>query len=576
MKKYLLFNLLLVVTTLQISGQSLNTRAHWTSDEDLHDEGEIYWDITDSILTIWGTGGIGPYSYYQNKTTAPWRDLSDSFKRIRIKDSITIVGQDAFSGIGNITNVELPNSLIKINSYAFFHSYSLTNINIPVNITRIGERSFEGCPLSVVNVYWNTPISDVKISSFSSYSTATLIVPAGTKTLYEAAPVWQDFGLIIEREPAIPATSISISPKNTTLVAGSALQFVATVAPANATNKDVIWSSSNDAVASVDSSGKVNAIASGTTTITATTVDGGFVATSNVTVFEINAISITLNTTADSVSIGDSLQLIATINPTYASNKSIVWSSSNDAVATVDTTGKIIGVSEGTAVITATTNNGLTATCTITVYQKINNVSLSIPLKNIGQSIIFEFDIPAGGSVISSFALTLPEGLEVETSGIILTESLNEGLIVTSTPLGNNVWLFEVCQPIVLHNAVVTPTNMTYRISGSLANTYEITSRGSIDLSVSEATIPAYEVIAKNSATANVQIENIIYAFIANKMLTIDTQNNETIKMYSTSGKLVFTTDKTEGKISYSVANLPNGMYIVSSNKGWSAKVLKK
>jgi len=551
-------------------------------------------EIPNSVTTI----GRSAFSY------------CSSLKNIEIPNSVTFIGLSAFQGCSMLDSIEIPITVTKLTEHifsecislknfkisknvthilwsAFDGCTSLTSIDIPSNITNIDQWAFANCTnLKTVNVYWDGPLTISSTNVFSNYPEATLVVPAGTKDLYrvvKAENVWRHFGTIIERAPEVTVlvTSVSLLPGNTTLVAGSSLQLTATVAPSNATNKNVTWSSSNDAIATVDSQGKVTAHATGTATITVTTVDGSKTATCNVTVFEIAITSISLNTTSDSVFVGDVLPLIATINPSYASNKTVTWSSSNTEVATVDSAGNVSGISEGVAVITATASNGMTATCTITVYQKYNHVSVEIPLKYVGQSIIFEFDLPAGGNVKGSLALTLPEGLEIEISGITITESLSEGLVVTATPLGNNVWLFEVgvhqVGPLSMSLRSSTKnnplTNITYRISGVQSEAYELRLKGG-ELSLSSGNVPNYELVLRSGETANMQVSPEVNAFIANGELTVTTPDSETIKLYNSTGTLVYTVKKTAGKTTYSVSGLANGIYVVTGNK-WSVKVSK-
>lgn len=74
--------------------------------------------------------------------------------------------------------------------------------------------------------------------------------------------------------------------------------------------------------------------------------------------FNVPVTSITLNDTAATLIIGNSLQLTATVLPNDARNASVTWSSDNESVATVDKNGKVMAIGEGEAVITATTNDG--------------------------------------------------------------------------------------------------------------------------------------------------------------------------------------------------------------------------
>ena len=180
-----------------------------------------------------------------------------------------------------------------------------------------------------------------------------------------------------EAEPSVVSvTGVSLNQTTATLIAGEALQLTATVAPADATNKNVTWSSSSPTVASVDATGKITALAAGTATITVTTEDGNKTATCAVTVNpeEPSTIAVTgvsLNQTTATLIMENTLQLTATVAPTDATNQIVSWSSDNESVATVSNTGLITAIDKGTVNITVTTEDGnFTATCNVTVTSK--------------------------------------------------------------------------------------------------------------------------------------------------------------------------------------------------------------
>jgi O-glycosyl hydrolase len=158
--------------------------------------------------------------------------------------------------------------------------------------------------------------------------------------------------------PAVAVTGVSVSPATATVGVNSSTQLMATVAPANATNQNVTWSSSNAAVATVNSSGVVTGIAAGTATITVKTQDGDKTATSAITVNTIAVTGVAVTPTSASIFAGQTQQLAATVSPSNASNMSVTWSSSNTAVATVNSTGLVTGITQGTATITVTTVSG--------------------------------------------------------------------------------------------------------------------------------------------------------------------------------------------------------------------------
>ncbi|MBQ6637505.1 MAG: S-layer homology domain-containing protein [Lachnospiraceae bacterium] len=96
----------------------------------------------------------------------------------------------------------------------------------------------------------------------------------------------------------------------------------------------------------------------------------------------VNPKSINLNTTSATMYYGDSLTLTATVLPADATDKSVTWSSSNPAVATVSGgVVKATGKQAGTTIITAKTVNGLTATCEVTVYADNNSSNIFADIK---------------------------------------------------------------------------------------------------------------------------------------------------------------------------------------------------
>ena len=173
----------------------------------------------------------------------------------------------------------------------------------------------------------------------------------------------------------IPVSSVELDRSSLSLTKGGEYTLNATVKPDDATDKTVSWRSSNTSVATVDSNGKIKAIAGGSSTITATA--GGVSAKCSVTV-SVPVTSVSLNKTSLNLMVGDTETLSATIYPSDATNKNVTWKSSNTSVATVQS-GKVSAVGVGTAQITVTTNNGSKkATCTVTVSNKTDDYDFTI------------------------------------------------------------------------------------------------------------------------------------------------------------------------------------------------------
>ena len=171
-------------------------------------------------------------------------------------------------------------------------------------------------------------------------------------------------------EPApevIEVTSVSLNKTSLTLEIGESETLTATVLPSNATDKSVTWTSSDKSVVTVIN-GRITAVGAGAATITAKTSNGK-TAICSIIVKEpapeiIEVTSVSLNKTSLTLEIGASETLTATVLPSNATDKSVTWTSSDQAVATV-VNGKITAVGSGIATITATASNGKKASCTI-------------------------------------------------------------------------------------------------------------------------------------------------------------------------------------------------------------------
>ena len=150
---------------------------------------------------------------------------------------------------------------------------------------------------------------------------------------------------------------------------GTTLQIKADVQPATALDRTVSWTSSNPEVASVSAEGLVTALADGQTTITVTANDGSGVKAECTVTVKTKVETITLNEVNKTLEIGDTFQLTAVITPDDATDKTVVWSSGNESVATVSESGLVKALKPGMATITATAadGSGIKATCKIII-----------------------------------------------------------------------------------------------------------------------------------------------------------------------------------------------------------------
>lgn len=178
--------------------------------------------------------------------------------------------------------------------------------------------------------------------------------------------------LVTVSKGVVAVTSVSLNKTELSLTKGQSETLTATVKPDDATDKTVAWASSDSAIATVDASGKVTAVAGGNAVITAKA--GNQEAKCSVVV-SVPMESVSLNKTELFLEKGKSETLTATITPSDATENKVDWSSSNTAIATVDVNGKVTAVAGGSATITVKVGEK-TATCSITVTVSVESVSL--------------------------------------------------------------------------------------------------------------------------------------------------------------------------------------------------------
>ena len=191
--------------------------------------------------------------------------------------------------------------------------------------------------------------------------------------------------------PKIPVESVTLNKEEVTLKSGEGTMLVANILPETATNKAVKYVSSNTTVVTVDAKGNVKAKNPGDAIITVATQDGHKTASTKVKVIlpeegttdKDKVASVELNKNSLSLKIGEKEQLVATVLPTSAINKKVNYVTSDANIATVDANGTVEGISKGSVIITAITEDGnKKSICTVTVEEK-DSVEEVVPVTDI-------------------------------------------------------------------------------------------------------------------------------------------------------------------------------------------------
>jgi|GEM_PF-683926 len=270
-----------------------------------------------------------------------------NLESVVISNGVTFLSIGMFSGCGKLNSVSLPDSLERIGSYAFEYCTSLESISLPNGVTYIGEWAFAECSaLSRVNI--PNSVTGIGDSAFRyCNSLKTLSIPssvtiidhystpfAGENTMLQV--VDNSYALLFAKENNIKYTVVadpnrvalsSVSLDKSSLNIGINEIYKRTTpifSPSTATNKAVIWKSSDKSIATVDEYGHIEPVSLGTATITVTTFDGNKTATCTVTVVpEVVTIDTTVYDPNDKAVIDELIKSFGTII-----NVGVVWSES--------------------------------------------------------------------------------------------------------------------------------------------------------------------------------------------------------------------------------------------------------
>lgn len=173
----------------------------------------------------------------------------------------------------------------------------------------------------------------------------------------------------------VPVNSVAINPTGPiTLAIGDEVTLTATIAPENATNKQVTWSSDNSSVATVTDGGVVRALAVGTAIITAQAEGQSAICRINVEESVVEVTSVTVAPEGPlTATVGDSITFTATVMPEDATDRVVTWTSSNPELASIDDNGVMSAIAAGHVTIIASAG-----TMSASVEVTIENVYVAV------------------------------------------------------------------------------------------------------------------------------------------------------------------------------------------------------
>ena len=293
-----------------------------------------------------------------------------ALKKAAVPDTVSSIGSSAFYGCEALTDITLGSKLKKIESQTFYGCIVLPSIVIPYNVTTIGDSAFVNCTkLTQITVPRNT--TSIASNAFSYPKKMTMYGPSDCYAETYASGkgikyVTQD----------IHATSVSLDITEKTAERYDDFQLTATIAPLNFTDA-VVWTSSNEEVATVSDTGYVEICGVGTAVITVTA--GNVKAACKITVPQLID-WIEFDEDEIELKAGQTYQLKPYISPSDATNKKLKYTSSDTKVAEVSASGLVTAKSEGEAKIRAAATDGSDeyAVCYVTVTGKAKVTGITL------------------------------------------------------------------------------------------------------------------------------------------------------------------------------------------------------
>lgn len=273
----------------------------------------------------------------------------------------------------------------------------------------------------------------------------------------------------------VKVESVSLDKKTAEIFTGDSVTLKALVLPKEATNKEVTFSTAEETLVTLDPIADectVTGTKAGEARVTVTTVDGEFSDSCVVTIkqyIDITSIKV-LGTTE--VDLGTTAQYSAKIEPENATDKSVVWSVTDTNIATIDQTGKLTTVKEGTVGVRATTSDNRTDTLTVTIKKVIPVESITItgdtPVRENGTAQYTAKITPENATDKSVTWTTNKEGLvTIDQTGALTMALTEEGkatnVTITATASNGKKADFTITVQPELTSAEITPKTITIK-----------------------------------------------------------------------------------------------------------------
>ncbi len=291
-----------------------------------------------------------------------------------IPDSVTYIGQHAFNNCEKLVSVRLPVGIESIQNGTFSQCLSLKAVKIPDSVKSIGTYAFWLCA-NLETVVAGAGIKTVGYDAFHGMSSLENVYYNGTSAS------WDQISFSFENDSILnanriygyePVEKIELDKSEVSMNVRDTESLSAVFTPENASMPYVMWSSSDESVATVDANGNVTANSKGTATITATAIGENVSASCSVTTENVPANGMVIEEASVDMIKDRQYQLTLIFSPENATNRNVYWTSSNEDVVEVVGNGTLVAKGEGTAVVTGVSEDGeYTDSVNVTVIETI-------------------------------------------------------------------------------------------------------------------------------------------------------------------------------------------------------------
>lgn len=518
----------------------------------------------------------------KNEDSDPWWSLNTNIATVSSYGRVTGVSKGSTQIRYEYRTGPSTTKYAYINITVTDDTEPVTGINVSPSTATIGSGGGQTTLTATVSpsnatnktVTWTS--SDTSISTVNSNGVVTGVNP-GTATITGTTSDGGYTDTCVVTVQPIAVTGITLDKHSVSNVGnGDVISFTATISPANASNTGITVNPAGGTYTDLVRNGNVWTFnfrveqSSGTASVSVRTTDGNKTDTCTISIISTVAVTgISLNKSSLSLSSGNTSQLVATVTPSNATNKTVNWSSSNTSVATVNSSGLVTAISNGNATITATTSSGgYTATCNVSVVTPVTGITLSDSSTTIKYSSISNITKTINATVSPSnasnknvtWSSSNSDIVSVTPGGVIHGEALGTATITCASV--SNPSVTATCTVTVLPTIIIAPASTTLN-AGQTTQLSCTTMPSGISIqwvssNTSVATVNQSGLVeGKSAGTANISAGSNAYGWSNDCVVTVS-QSGDT-------GKSLTIANDTGFEIKYGKANNESTMSTLGS-----------